>query len=93
MKTKEELNALKEEIAVLNKKIAELSPEELQEVTGGVYPQQRVRPDGTVIGPEPSWQNFKVGPTCLECGMTFASPLQLTRHMDTVHKSSSLPEQ
>ncbi len=36
MKTKEELIALKEEVETLNKKLAELSEEELAEVTGGV---------------------------------------------------------
>ena len=35
MKTKEELNALKEEVEALNKKLAELSAEELALVTGG----------------------------------------------------------
>ena len=35
MKTKEELNALKEEVEILNKKLAELSVEELAQVTGG----------------------------------------------------------
>ena len=36
MKTKEELNALKEEVATLNKKLHELSDEELEEVCAGV---------------------------------------------------------
>ena len=35
MKTKEELNALKEEVDTLNKKLAELSEDELKQVTGG----------------------------------------------------------
>ena len=35
MKTKEELNALKEEVAALNKKLAELTDEELAQVAGG----------------------------------------------------------
>ncbi len=35
MKTQEELNALKEEIEALEKKLAELSEEELMRVTGG----------------------------------------------------------
>ena len=38
MKTKEELNALKEEFETLNKKIAELSEEELAQVSGGGRP-------------------------------------------------------
>ena len=37
MKTPEELNALKEEVEVLNKKLRELTPEELEQVSGGVY--------------------------------------------------------
>ena len=36
MKTPEELNALKEEVEVLNKKLRELTPEELEQVSGGV---------------------------------------------------------
>ena len=35
MKTKEERNALKEEVETLNKKLAELNEEELAQVTGG----------------------------------------------------------
>ena len=36
MKTKEELNALKEEVENLNNKLAELSEDEMEEVTGGI---------------------------------------------------------
>ena len=36
MKTKEELNALKEKVEALNKKLHELTDEELAQVTGGV---------------------------------------------------------
>lgn len=36
MKTKEELNAIKEEVETVNKKLAELSEEELAQVTGGI---------------------------------------------------------
>ena len=35
MKTKEELNVLKEEIESVNEKLHELTPEELEQVTGG----------------------------------------------------------
>ena len=35
MKTKEEMNALKEEVKALNKKLTELTNEELEQVTGG----------------------------------------------------------
>ena len=39
MKTQEELNAIKEEIEALNKKLAELTEEELEQVTGGILPK------------------------------------------------------
>ena len=35
MKTKEELNAIKTEVEMLNKKLTELTDEELKQVTGG----------------------------------------------------------
>ena len=38
MKTKEELKTLKEEVETLNKKLAELTEEELAIVTGGIEP-------------------------------------------------------
>ena len=38
MRTKEELNALKEEVVTLNEKLHELTEEELAQVTGGVDP-------------------------------------------------------
>ena len=37
MKTKEELNAIKEEVETINKKLQELSEDELQQVSGGRY--------------------------------------------------------
>ncbi|MBQ0088735.1 MAG: bacteriocin [Prevotellaceae bacterium] len=40
MKTKEELNALKNEVKDLNAKLAELSEEELKEVSGGMTPEE-----------------------------------------------------
>ena len=46
MKTKEELNALKEEVETLNKKLAELTEEELAQVCGGVAPT-----DDTSVSP------------------------------------------
>ena len=39
MKTKEELNALKEEVETLNKKLHEMTEEELTQVNGGRYIQ------------------------------------------------------
>lgn len=38
MKTIEELNTLKEELESLNKKLAELTEEELEQITGGLIP-------------------------------------------------------
>lgn len=35
MKTKEELKTLKEEVEILNRKLAELTEDELKQVTGG----------------------------------------------------------
>ena len=43
MKTNEELNALKEEVEALNKKLAELTDEELAQVAGGVRPDRDKR--------------------------------------------------
>ena len=37
-KTQEELNALKEEVEAVNEKLAELTEEELAQVSGGVLP-------------------------------------------------------
>ena len=45
MKTKEELNALKEEVETLNKKLKELSEEELEQVAGGVDPGLNINLD------------------------------------------------
>ena len=47
MKTKEELEELKEEVEILNKKLHELTDDELKEVTGG----KDMPPDGTVLEP------------------------------------------
>ena len=44
MKTKEELNALKEEVEALNKKLAELNEEELTQVAGGLAPDIDLEP-------------------------------------------------
>ncbi len=50
MKTKEELNALKEEVETVNKKLAELNEEELAQVSGGIVPpsQREDLPKNTV---------------------------------------------
>ena len=53
MKTKEELNALKEEIETQNKKLHELTDEDLAQVSGGV-----ISPDSLInIGNE---ENFEL---------------------------------
>ena len=39
-KTKEELNAIKEEVETVNKKLSELTPEEIAQVSGGFGPVQ-----------------------------------------------------
>ena len=44
MKTKEELNALKEEAETLIKKLAELSEDELKQVSGGGSMKQKILP-------------------------------------------------
>ena len=51
MKTKEELNALKNELEALNKKLHELTAEELEQVAGG-----RRNPSGREI--LSSWGDF-----------------------------------
>ena len=38
MKTKEELNALKEEIEALNRKLADMTEDEMKQVSGGIWP-------------------------------------------------------
>lgn len=46
MKTKEELNKLKTEYAAMNEKLAELSDDDLDQVTGGFEPaSSRVKPE------------------------------------------------
>ena len=52
MKTKEELNALKEEVETLNKKLAELTEEELAQVSGGWDMPPVIKDVG---GPELFW--------------------------------------
>ena len=43
MKTKEELNALKEEVETVNEKLHELTKEELAQVTGGGWENATVK--------------------------------------------------
>ena len=52
MKTKEELNALKEEVESLSKKLTELTEEELAQVAGGwtYWQPKKTSEDGGIIG-------------------------------------------
>ena len=52
MKTKEELNALKEEVETVSRKLHELTEEELAQVSGGIQ-----RPDGYSVGANGRWKN------------------------------------
>ena len=49
VKTKEELNKLKDELETLNKKLAELSEDELEQVTGGIGDIDILIPPSTVF--------------------------------------------
>ena len=55
MKTKEELNALKEEVETVSRKLAELTEEELEQVAGGSVVVKCPRDEA------------KIGPLCLDC--------------------------
>ncbi len=44
-KTKEELDALKEEVETVNEKLQELTPEEIAQISGGVEPHILVEED------------------------------------------------
>ena len=65
MKTKEELNALKEEVETVSRKLHELTEEELAQVSGGLDPDVlRIRPviETVVVGPagdDPEIHNCK----------------------------------
>ena len=49
MKTKEELNTIKEEVELLNKKLAELTDAELEQVTGGLEYKITFEPSGGFV--------------------------------------------
>ena len=68
-KTQEELNAIKEEVEAMNKKLAELTEEELKQVSGG-------------LGPSLGKKKKKY---CVECGYvacTFPEGMILSRGFD-----------
>ena len=82
MKTKEELNALKEEVETLNKKLHELTEEELEQVSGGLGPSNGKKKKlycvkcGYVKGtfPEGTALMWYVTEKCPQCG---ASPFAI----------------
>ena len=49
MKSKEELNELKEEVETLDEKLHELTEEELAQVTGGASPQKDILYIGALL--------------------------------------------
>ena len=53
MKTKEELNALKEEVETVSKKLHELTEEELVQVSGGIQ-----RDDGYSVDAKGIWTDL-----------------------------------
>ena len=57
MKTKEELNALKEEMENLSKKLRELTEEELAEVTGG-FQEELLNIERQQLGNNQNLMNF-----------------------------------
>ena len=59
MKSKEELNALKEEVETLSRKLAELTEEELAQVTGGIT--NFLTAAGTNIDRDISFEKQEVG--------------------------------
>ena len=76
MKTKEELNALKEEVEALNRKLHELTEEELKQVSGGLgLPFMKKKKlycveCGYVVCtfPEGAMRTISYGKMCLQCG-------------------------
>lgn len=67
MKTKEELTALKEEVETLNKKLGELSEEELSQVFGGIRYRGAIATSafvtpiiGSAVAPTISMPDFQI---------------------------------
>ena len=83
MKTKEELNALKEEVDNMNRKLAELSEDELEQVFGGVAPGSGS--GGCGYNPTPSTPSTPSTPT-----ETFTVPV---KGEDTVHIDASIRDE
>lgn len=68
MKTLEELNSLKEQIETLNKKLAELTEEELKSVTGGYLYNEFCPLCGCKLIEIPDDHAFKFWHVCPDCG-------------------------
>ena len=69
-KTQGELNALKEEVETLNKKLAELTEEELAQVTGGEWTLGDPEPcsdPGVFIGSTCALADTSKYPRCMAC--------------------------
>ena len=49
-KTKEELNAIKEDVEAVNEKLQELTPEELEQVCGGLDKEFRSKNSQWILG-------------------------------------------
>ena len=72
MKTKEELNALKEEVKAVNGKLSELTEEELEQVSGGVEwsvpenglprPSRDTEPENNTTGWTPNTSGSEIEP-------------------------------
>ena len=60
MKTKEELTALKEEVETLNKKLTELTPDELTQVTGGNYTDDVRKYLAALLNPEEAFRSTEI---------------------------------
>ena len=78
MKTKEELNALKEEVETLNRKLHELTKEELAQVSGGAAGSVQFFNEDKGFGfikPEDGGRDIFVQPSGFELpGDEFAAP-------------------
>ena len=85
MKTKEELTALKEEVEALNKKLAELTEDELKEVTGGFIPPLPPSADIPVRMISYGGSNYNISFLIRECDKVNA----LQRLSDVLFKSKN----
>ena len=68
MKTKEELNALKEEIDIVNRKLSELTAEELKQVTGGCLFNEYCPNCGCKLIEVADDHSFSFWHVCPDCG-------------------------